>query len=72
MDRVQRMEWALKLMCEPDPLKCETFTSGVGECDRSGRTPDSIYLADRWCHSCLAYFALNGSFPTTIYIKGDE
>lgn len=67
----QRHEWALRLILiesdrVPGDFLCETFTSGIGACHKDGRRPDAEYTSERWCHSCLAYFALHGSFPTTI------
>jgi hypothetical protein len=40
---------------------CEKFTSGIGECFRSGLTADAEYLADRACTSCIAHKALEDS-----------
>jgi hypothetical protein len=59
-DRTERMEWALKLMCARG--KCENCaTAGsIGDCFRSGRTPDAKYGAERVCVACLADFALHG------------
>lgn len=67
----QRHEWALRIiLIKSDRVRgdflCESFTSGIGSCHRNGRYPDSDYSSNRWCHSCLAYFALHGSFPATI------
>jgi hypothetical protein len=67
MTRDERMEWALTLMVEEENgrPKCErVWTEGaIGHCHLSypDRTPD------QWCRSCLAYFALRGSFPTLIF-----
>lgn len=64
MTREERMEWALRIIC--DSGQCETVTSGIGGCERNGRQPKAEFSADQWCDSCLAYFALNGAFPQII------
>lgn len=58
MDKTERMERALKLMCASG--KCEHSTSGIGDCFRTGRTADARYGADRACPACSADLALHG------------
>jgi hypothetical protein len=66
--REERAAWALKkiIIMRGGVPSCEHVIGGVGDCHRSGRTPDAEYLADRWCHSCTAYFGLHGYFPEII------
>lgn len=67
-----RLRWALQIICVPgrdgERYACESSTSGIGSCWHYGKTLDARYTADRWCNSCIAYFALHGSFPETITI----
>lgn len=39
--------------------ECESFTSGIGSCFRSGRLLRAKYGAEQACASCIAYDALD-------------
>lgn len=47
------------------PKVCERTTRPLphGCWDHGGLSPYATYSNDRWCNSCIAYAALNGTLP---------
>lgn len=58
MERAQRMERALKILCRSG--SCEHFTTGIGACFRNGRKAAAQYGSEQACPACIADYALTG------------